>query len=124
MADGYFLLTVGHENSQQSQPIKLAATKGAGDIYSLNVGGSGAGGSVVVTDSNAGPAQNAEAVTPGAGALSNTTRALYVGGAGNITVTMAGGGSVSFAAVPAGTTLPIAVTHVTAATATSIVALW
>lgn len=84
----------------------------------------GGAGSLVVSDPDSAPAENAAAVTPGAGALSNTTRALYIGVAGDITVTMAGGGSVSFAAVPAGTVLPIAVTHVTAATATSIVALW
>lgn len=85
----------------------------------------GSGSSTInVSDADTAPAENAAAVTPGAGALSATTRAVYVGGAGNMTVTMAGGGSVTFTAVPAGSTIPIAVTHVTAATATSIVALW
>lgn len=71
-----------------------------------------------------GPAKDAAAITPGAGALGYTTRALFVGGAGNITVTMAGGQSVTFTGVPAGAILPICVTHVTAATATNIVGMW
>jgi hypothetical protein len=70
------------------------------------------------------PARNAVAVTPGASALSYVTRALYIGGAGDVTVTMKGGGSVTFSAVPVGTILPICATHVTAATATLILALW
>lgn len=69
------------------------------------------------------PARNAAAVTPGATALDNVTRALFIGGAGDVTVTMKGGGSVTFAAGD-GAILPIVVTHVTAATATGIVALW
>lgn len=55
------------------------------------------------------------------------TRALYVGGAGNITVDMADGGpSVLFVGVQAGTVLPIQVTRIyaTATTATNIVALY
>ena len=39
-------------------------------------------------------------------------------------VTMESGNSVTFTAVPAGTFLPILVTHVTAATATAILALY
>lgn len=72
-----------------------------------------------------GPASNAASVTPGSSALSFTTRGLYVGGAGDVAVTMAGGGNVTFTAVSAGSTLPIRVTHVLAAsTATGIVAIW
>jgi len=54
------------------------------------------------------------------------TRALYIGGAGNITVDMAdGGSSVQFVGVQGGTILPIQVTRIYAATtATSIVALY
>jgi hypothetical protein len=77
------------------------------------------------------PAVKARAVTK-----SDTTvvacRALYVGGAGNVTVLMEGdaasGGSgtaVEFVGVPAGTVLPISCNKVMAATtATSIVALY
>ena len=72
------------------------------------------------------PATGAVAVTPhDTNALAATTRAVYVGGAGALTVTMANGVNATFAAVPAGTTLPIRVTHVlaTGTAATSIVAL-
>ena len=53
-------------------------------------------------------------------------RFIYVGGAGSLTVDMAAGRSVTFAAVPAGTTLAIRVDQVfaTGTTATSIVALY
>jgi hypothetical protein len=71
--------------------------------------------------------QNAVAVTPHeSNDLASVSRALYIGGAGNLTVTMAGGGSnVTFTAVPAGSFLPIRVSKVlaTGTTATSIVAL-
>ena len=68
------------------------------------------------------PIENAQAVTAGPSALSNTTRAIYVGTAGSITVTMVGGQSVTFSNVPAGSTLPFRVTHVTAGS--DVVALW
>lgn len=75
-----------------------------------------------------GPAPNALAVTPhdtteiGGGIVS---RALYVGTAGHVTVKMQGGQTVTFSNVPAGTFMPVRVTHVTTATtAGSIVALW
>ena len=73
------------------------------------------------------PALYAAAVTPhDTNALASTTRGIYVGVEGALTVTMAGGGDVTFAVVPAGTVLPIRVTHVldTGTDATSIVALW
>ncbi len=52
--------------------------------------------------------------------------ALYVGGAGALKVIMASGVTVTFAAVPAGTTIPIKVLQVlhTGTAATSIVALY
>jgi hypothetical protein len=57
--------------------------------------------------------------------LAFTTRAIYVGGAGTLTVILAGGATVEFLAVPAGTWLWIAATRVkaTGTSATSIVAL-
>jgi hypothetical protein len=73
------------------------------------------------------PADNAAAVTPSDSTdLAFTSRALYIGGAGNIVVTMAGGGDVTFTAVPAGSILPIRVSRVksTSTTATSIVNLY
>ena len=73
------------------------------------------------------PADNAAAVTPSDSTdLAFTSRALYVGGAGNIVVTMAGGGDVTFTAVPAGSILPIRVSRVksTSTTATSIINLY
>jgi hypothetical protein len=73
------------------------------------------------------PANDALAVTPSDTApVTYVSRALYVGGAGNLSVTMQGGGNVTFVAVPAGTVLPIRVTHVrsTSTTATSIVNLY
>lgn len=73
------------------------------------------------------PADNATAVTPSDSTdLAFNSRALYVGGAGNLVVTMAGGGDVTFTAVPAGSILPIRVSRVksTNTTATSIVNLY
>lgn len=74
------------------------------------------------------PADNAVAVTPhNSTDLTYASRALYVGGAGNLSVEMVGGQSaVVFSGVPAGTILPIRVTRVnsTSTTATSIVAIY
>lgn len=50
---------------------------------------------------------------------------IYVGGTGTLVVTTIDGEDVTFAAVPAGTVLPVQVIKVKAAsTATSLVALW
>ena len=73
------------------------------------------------------PANDALAVTPSDTApVTYVSRALYVGGAGNLAVTMQGGGNVTFTGVPAGTVLPIRCTHVrsTSTTATSIINLY
>jgi hypothetical protein len=73
------------------------------------------------------PADNAAAVTPSDSTdLAYTSRALYVGGAGNIVATMAGGGDVTFKNLTAGTVLPVRVTRVksTNTTATDIVNLY
>lgn len=56
--------------------------------------------------------------------FSVTCRAIYVGGAGNMTVEMEGGGTVAFNGVLAGTVLPVRAKNVTTATATNLVALW
>lgn len=74
------------------------------------------------------PAENAVAVTPSNSTdLTTATRALYIGGAGNISVETVGGqSSVVFVGLAAGTVLPLRVTRVnsTSTTATSIVALY
>lgn len=74
------------------------------------------------------PANEAAAVTKSDSTVFPVaTRGLYVGGTGNVTVTMAGGVQdvVEFEAVPAGAILPISVTQVRAATtATLIVRMW
>lgn len=71
------------------------------------------------------PAQHAQVVTPGASALSNVARALWVGVAGNVEVTTVSGETVTFVGVGTGV-LPVSVTHVIATntTATNILALW
>lgn len=70
----------------------------------------------------------ADVVTPSDSAnLATPTRALYVGGAGDVVVVMnAYQNAVKFASVPAGTILPVRVLRVNATntTATLIVALW
>jgi hypothetical protein len=74
------------------------------------------------------PAANAAAVTPNNSTdLANATRALYIGGAGDVKVDLVGTGTaVIFAGLAAGTILPVRATRVYAADtdATSIVALW
>lgn len=78
-------------------------------------------------DTEWGPAQNAVAVTPSDSTdLTYTSRAIYVGGAGDLKVTMNESGTVTFVDVIAGTLLPIRVDRVfsTDTSATHIVALW
>lgn len=74
------------------------------------------------------PAGEASEVSPADADLPSEqySRALYVGGEGNLVVAMAGlENIVTFANVPAGTLLPIRVSQVRAATtATAIVALY
>lgn len=70
---------------------------------------------------------NAATVTPSdSTALANTTSGLYIGGAGDVAVTMSSGSVVTFKAVPVGTVLKISVNKVMATntTATNIVALY
>jgi hypothetical protein len=72
------------------------------------------------------PAPNAIAVTESDSEdLSSFSRAIYIGGDGNLTVEMASGQEVTFTGLIAGTVLPIRVRKVkTATTATNIVALY
>ena len=58
--------------------------------------------------------------------LTGITRAVYVGGAGNITAIMSNGDTVLFTAVPVGTVLPIRCTRInaTATTATLLIAMY
>lgn len=74
-----------------------------------------------------GPYSYAVEVTPSdVDPLDVVAQALYIGAAGDVDVTTLGGDDVLFAAVPAGTTIPIAVSHVKAATtsASGIIALY
>jgi hypothetical protein len=73
------------------------------------------------------PAENAAKIVPNdATDISNVSRALYVGGAGDLHVMMLGGGTAAFANIPAGTLIPLRVTRVlaTGTTATAILGLW
>ena len=74
------------------------------------------------------PAFNASALTPNdATDTAFTTRALYIGGAGDVAAILKGdAAAVTFKNVAAGTILPLAVKRVmsTGTTATFIVALW
>ena len=69
---------------------------------------------------------DAIAVTPADDGALRPTRALYIGGAGDVKVDMALGSTITFAGSLAGTILPIQVTRVysTDTTATNIVALY
>lgn len=81
----------------------------------------------MTTYANPGPGVGAFAVTPhDTNAVTKTTRALYVGGAGSVKVTMQDNTEVTFVAVPAGTILPIRVKKVwtTGTTATSMLGIY
>lgn len=70
---------------------------------------------------------HAAAVTPSDSTdLTNAAAALWVGGAGAVAVITAGGETVTFSAVAAGTLLPVACSRVksTGTTATLVVALY
>jgi hypothetical protein len=74
-----------------------------------------------------GPGDLMAAVTPSDSAdLANVTRAVYIGGAGDLTVINVAGITVTFKAVPVGTLLPIRVARIkaTLTTASNLVALW
>ena len=70
---------------------------------------------------------NIAAVTPNDTTAMGQCRGLYVGATGNLSVLMPGNPTpVVFTAVPAGTYIPIAPTHVraTGTTATAIMRMW
>jgi len=73
-----------------------------------------------------GPASHGFSVAPhDSNLLAETTRALYVGGAGTIAVVLASGASLTFASVSPGTVLPVRATKImaTGTTATDILGL-
>jgi hypothetical protein len=73
------------------------------------------------------PPEHALAILPDdAGELPQVTRALYVGGAGDLRVTMRGGETVTFAGVAGGTLIPVRASRVLASgtTASGILGLW
>lgn len=72
------------------------------------------------------PATTGQAVTPSDTVdLTNVSRWLFVGGAGNVVVITSAGTTLTFTGVAAGTLLPIRVSRVkaTGTTATNMVAL-
>ena len=73
------------------------------------------------------PATHAAAVTPSDTVdLTDVSRYLWVGAAGDVTVITLGGETALFKAVPAGTLIPIRATRVkaTGTASTSITAMW
>jgi len=73
------------------------------------------------------PPENAAAIVPSDGAdLPEVTRALYVGGGGDVALRMVGGELVTFANLQAGALIPLRVVRVlaTGTTATALVGLW
>jgi hypothetical protein len=73
------------------------------------------------------PASNAAAVSVhDVNELDAVPRAIYVGGAGDMKVTMYGGEEVTFVGVAGGTVLPIRVKKIfsTGTSATNMIALW
>lgn len=80
-----------------------------------------------LTEGMTSPADNLIAITPSDSTdLAQDSRAIYVGGAGNLVVTPAAGGSNVTLAVVAGSILPIRVRRVlsTGTTATGLVNLY
>jgi hypothetical protein len=74
---------------------------------------------------NAGPAFEAEAVVPADDGNLDETRGLYIGGAGDLKVDMASGDTVTFTGIAGGVVHPLRVVRVydTGTTATNILAL-
>lgn len=74
------------------------------------------------------PANNAAAVTPADGSdIANASRAIYIGGSGDLKVDMVGGQTaIVFSGLNAGSLLPLRVKRIyaTDTTATNIVVVW
>jgi hypothetical protein len=73
------------------------------------------------------PARDGAAVVPNDSLdLAQLPRALFIGGTGNVSVTLAGGQALIFQNCPAGSVLPVRArrVHMSGTTATAIVALW
>jgi hypothetical protein len=73
------------------------------------------------------PAERAAEIAPSdAEPLAHVTRALYVGGAGDVALRLSGGGEAVLRNLPAGSLLPLRVAMVRRAgtTATHLVGLW
>jgi hypothetical protein len=72
------------------------------------------------------PEHGAEVDPDDAAPLGHVTRALFVGGGGDVRVRLLGGAVVTLRGVAAGTLIPLRATHVLAAgtSATGIVGLW
>ncbi len=73
------------------------------------------------------PPENAAEIVPDdAAPLPHVTRALYVGGAGDVTLRMLGGDEVTFQGLAAGTLLPIraVLVKLSGTTASGLVGLW
>ena len=72
------------------------------------------------------PAADGFQITPTDGSdLSQTTRAIYVGGPGNLSLVLHSGASITLTGVPAGSLLPLRIKKVaaTGTTATALVGL-
>jgi hypothetical protein len=71
-------------------------------------------------------ARRAAAVTLSDSTVLENTRALFIGGAGNLKVSMVEGGDVTFSGLLPGTILPVQVTKCwsTGSTATNVIALY
>jgi hypothetical protein len=72
------------------------------------------------------PLTDGVAVTTSDSTVLTTTRAVFVGGAGNLAVVLSSGTTLTLTGVTAGSLLPLRVTKVkaTGTTATNIAALW
>jgi hypothetical protein len=73
------------------------------------------------------PPEDAAAIAPDDGRdLATATRAVWVGGGGDIRLRMLGGAEVTLEGVAAGSLLPLRVARIfaTGTTATALVALW